>query len=83
MLFDSLEAKLLKLPCDLEIFPAHQAGRACGAGISGKPSSTLGFEKRWNPFLAMDREVFVRELTASMPARPAHMQQIVAMNIAA
>jgi hypothetical protein len=51
-------------------------------GLSGKPSSTIGFEKRWNPLLAMDRDAFVRELTANIPARPANMDQIVASNIA-
>ena len=83
MLFDSLGVKLLSLPSELEIYPGHQAGSACGAGLSGKPSSTIGFEKRWNPFLAMEREAFVRELTATIPPRPANMDQIVAMNIAA
>ena len=83
MLFDSLGAKLLSLPSELEIFPGHQAGSACGVGLSGKPSSTIGFEKRWNPLLAMDRVAFVSELTANIPARPANMDQIVASNIAA
>jgi hypothetical protein len=78
-----LGSKLLNLPADLEIFPGHQAGSACGVGLSGKPSSTIGFEKRWNPLLTMDRDAFVRELTADIPARPANMDQIVASNIAA
>ncbi|MDE2417757.1 MAG: MBL fold metallo-hydrolase [Burkholderiales bacterium] len=83
MLHQSLGEKLLSLPVELEIYPGHQAGSACGAGLSGKPNSTIGFEKRWNPFLAMDRETFVRELTGSIPARPADMDRIVAANIAA
>ena len=83
LLFDSLTQKLLTLPHDLEIFPGHQAGSACGAGLSGKPSSTIGFEKRSNPFLGMDRDTFVRELGASVPPRPANMDRILAANTAA
>lgn len=83
MLYDSLHAKLLNLPSELEIFPGHQAGSACGAGISGKPSSTIGFEKRWNVALSLDREAFIHELTSNIPPRPADMDRIVAANIAA
>jgi glyoxylase-like metal-dependent hydrolase (beta-lactamase superfamily II) len=45
-LHETLHAKLLSLPDEIEIFPGHQAGSACGVGLSGKPSSTLGFERR-------------------------------------
>ena len=82
-LHESLHNKLLTLPDDLEIYPGHQAGSVCGAGISGKPSSTLGFEKRWNPALSMDWEDFVVEVTRDIPPRPADMERIVAANIAA
>ena len=57
MIYDSLHERLLTLPNEVEIYPGHQAGSACGAGISGKPSSTIGFEKRFNPKLSMDRMV--------------------------
>jgi hydroxyacylglutathione hydrolase len=80
VLYDSLRAKLLVLPDDLEIFPGHQAGSACGAGLSGKPSSTLGFEKRWNPALSMDRAGFVDYLTQNIPPRPADMDAMVQAN---
>lgn len=82
-LYDSLQAKLMGLPADLEIYPGHQAGSVCGAGLSGKPSSTIGFEKRWNPALAMSRDQFVAEVTREIPPRPADMDRIVAANIAA
>ncbi|MFA7497006.1 MAG: MBL fold metallo-hydrolase [Acidithiobacillus sp.] len=80
-LYESLHQKLLKLPDDLEIFPGHAAGSVCGAGLSGKPSSTIGYEKRWDPYLSMDRETFIRELTAHIPEKPVEMARIVAFNL--
>jgi glyoxylase-like metal-dependent hydrolase (beta-lactamase superfamily II) len=82
-LYDSLHAKLLHLPNETEIFPGHQAGSVCGAGLSGKPSSTIGFEKRWNPGLAMGKDAFVEHLVSAIPPRPAEMDRMVAANIAA
>ncbi len=82
-LWESLQHKLLCLPNELEIYPGHQAGSACGAGLSGKPSSTIGFEKKFNPALSMDKAAFVREVTANIPPRPADMDRIVAANITA
>jgi hydroxyacylglutathione hydrolase len=81
VLYDSLHARLLSLPDEIEIFPGHQAGSACGVGLSGKPSSTLGFEKRWNPGLAMDKARFVTQLTADIPPPPAGMEDIVRFNL--
>jgi glyoxylase-like metal-dependent hydrolase (beta-lactamase superfamily II) len=82
MLFDTLHMHLLPLPDTLEIFPGHQAGSACGADLSGKPSSTLGFEKRWNPILSIrDREQFIERITQEIPPRPADMERILAANV--
>lgn len=82
-LFDSLRSKLLPLADETEIYPGHQAGSACGAGLSGKPSSTIGFEKRWNPALALtDRNAFIDYVLRNIPERPADMDRIVAANIA-
>ncbi|VVE50891.1 Zn-dependent hydrolase [Pandoraea cepalis] len=81
LLYESLHAKLLSLPDDIEIFPGHQAGSACGVGLSGKPSSTVGFEKRWNPALTMDKATFVDYLTTEIPPRPADMEAMVRFNL--
>jgi hydroxyacylglutathione hydrolase len=59
----SVHEKLLSLPPTVEIYPAHFAGSACGAGLSGKPSSTLAFEKQWNAMLSDGRDEFVRKLS--------------------
>jgi hydroxyacylglutathione hydrolase len=78
-LYDSIHEKLLTLPEDVEIFPAHFAGSACGAGMSGKPSSTLAFETRWNPLLSQTREDFISALL-DVPSKPDEMTRILAAN---
>lgn len=80
-LWHSLHDRLLSMPEELEVFPGHQAGSACGADISGKPSSTIGFEKRWNSLLALDKAVFTSTLTSTLLARPAEMDRLVAANL--
>lgn len=81
LLWRSLHERLLCLPDELEIFPGHQAGSVCGADISGKPSSTIGFEKRRNRLLSADRNEFVAAVIAAIPPRPADMARIVAHNL--
>ena len=76
----SLHEKLLRLPDDVEVYPAHYAGSACGAGLSGKPTSTIAAERRWNRLLSLSREDFVRELTGGMPDKPAGMADVVRFN---
>jgi hydroxyacylglutathione hydrolase len=80
-LHDSLHAKLLRLPVDLEIYPGHQAGSACGAGLSGKPASTIGFERRFNPMLTLPRNAFIEALVADIPPKQPGMDDIVAANL--
>ncbi len=79
-LYDSLQ-KLLALPDDLEIYPSHFAGSACGRAISGKPSSTIGFERRHNPALhPRSRAEFIDFMLADLPAAPAEHQRIRQIN---
>lgn len=78
-LHDSIHTKLLTLPSDLEVYPGHFSGSACGAGMSGKPSSTIAFEKRFNPLLSKPREEFIDAL-ADVPPKPAAMEEILRIN---
>jgi glyoxylase-like metal-dependent hydrolase (beta-lactamase superfamily II) len=78
-LYTSIHDRLLALPDDLEIYPGHFSGSLCGAGLSGKPSSTIAFERRWNPMLSLNREAFVAAL-ADVPAKPADMEKTLAAN---
>lgn len=75
-LYDSLYGRLLKLPDHLEVFPAHFGGSACGKGLSGKPGSTIGFERRFNPALQFSsRADFVRFVLADLPPQPAEFAE--------
>jgi hydroxyacylglutathione hydrolase len=80
-LFDSIHRRLLTLPLELEIYPGHQAGSACGVGLSGKPASTLAFEKRFNPVLSMTRDAFIDTVSGNVPPPPEDMARIVETNL--
>jgi hydroxyacylglutathione hydrolase len=70
-LHESLHSKIMTLPDHLEIFPAHFGGAACGKGLSGKPGSTIGFERRFNPALqAASRAEFVDFVLKDLPPQP-------------
>lgn len=75
----SIHDKLLTLPDNIEIYPGHFSGSVCGVGMSGKPSSTVGFEKRWNAMLSQSRDEFVETL-GEVPPKPANMEHILRVN---
>ncbi len=81
LLHDSLFNKLLTLPDHVEIFPGAQAGSVCGAGISGKPSSTIAYEKRFNTALVADKAEFVAAILADLPPQPENMAEILRYNV--
>lgn len=78
-LYVSIHDKLLTLPDDIEVYPGHFSGSVCGVGMSGKPSSTIGFEKRWNAMLSKSRDEFVEAL-GEVPPKPADMERILRVN---
>jgi hydroxyacylglutathione hydrolase len=72
---------LLGLGDHVEVWPAHIGGSLCGgAGLSGKSSSTIGYERLHNPLLQMDEQHFVKSLVGSIPVRPPNVERIVGLN---
>lgn len=80
-IFDSLK-RLDEHPATLEIWPGHTGGSLCGgAGMSRKPSTTLGFEQAANPTLRIaDQAAFVDELTSGLAPQPPNFQRIAKLN---
>lgn len=76
--FESVR-RLLELPDWVAVFPGHFEG-PCGKGMCGRPSTTIGFERLYNPLARLERGPFVSSLTKSVPARPLNMSVIEATN---
>ena len=81
-LFRSLNDKLLALPDDVEVWPGHLGGSMCGgSNMDSKISSTIGFERRHNPWLQIgDEQTFVTQSLSSLGPRPPNFRRIVELN---
>jgi glyoxylase-like metal-dependent hydrolase (beta-lactamase superfamily II)/rhodanese-related sulfurtransferase len=71
--------RLLRLPDWVAVFPGHFEG-PCGKGMCGRPSTTIGFERLYNPLARLERDDFVAEVLRGVPARPLNMTAIEATN---
>lgn len=81
LLYDSLHEKLLRLPDDTRIWPAHGAGSLCGRQMGSENSSTIGEQRRSNYALrARNCDDFVRLLTDNLPAAPEYFAQDANLN---
>jgi hydroxyacylglutathione hydrolase len=79
-LFHSLR-RIVELGDGVEVYPGHVAGSLCGKAMSSKASTTIGFERRFNPALAYDDVgLFVAESTGVSAPRPPNMERIVELN---
>lgn len=77
-------ARLRQLPDHLEILPGAFSGAVCGRGLSGKASSTIGFERRFNrAFAVIEEEPFVELMLREIPPRPDGAAEIRARNLGA
>lgn len=80
-LYHSIFHRLFALEDGVEVYPAHVAGSLCGRGMSEKTSSTIGFERKYNPATeARPLATFVADLNKDLPQRPPNMSNIVKRN---
>ena len=81
MLYDSLHGKLMALPDDSLVYPAHGAGSLCGKALSKETFSTIGEQRRANYALQpMSREAFIELVTADQPDAPAYFVYDAVLN---
>ena len=81
MLYDSLHQKLLALPSETRILPAHGAGSLCGKALGSESSSTIGIQRRVNYALQpMDKESFISLVLADQPDAPAYFTYDAILN---
>jgi hydroxyacylglutathione hydrolase len=80
-LYDSLHGKLLTLPDETRVFPAHGAGSACGKNLSTELTSTIGTQRRENyALLAPDRDTFIDLVTEGQPPAPGYFIHDATLN---
>jgi hydroxyacylglutathione hydrolase len=80
-LFHSLHQKILALPDDVAVYPTHGAGSFCTAAPGAERQTTIGQERRSNPFLELvTPEKLVEELARVMPSYPTYFHQMRAIN---
>jgi rhodanese-related sulfurtransferase len=80
-LYHSLHDKLLALPDECELYPAHGAGSLCGRAMGAKRRSTIGYERKHNPALTIDdKPEFIKSLTSDMPPAPDHFSRCSRIN---
>ncbi len=82
MLFESLRSKIMILPDDIIVYPAHGAGSACGKNMSKETTDLLGNQKKTNYALRADmsKDEFIKEVTDGLLPPPQYFAQNVAMN---
>ena len=81
MMYDTLHGKLLKLPDDVEVYPAHGAGSMCGKNMSKETSSTIGEQRKFNYALKpMSKDEFVTMMTADLPEAPLYFPKDAEIN---
>jgi hydroxyacylglutathione hydrolase len=78
-LYQSLR-RLVELGDGVEVYPGHVAGSLCGAAMSSKASTTIGFERRFNHALGESHDEFLAKAAGPQPPRPPNLEAIVELN---
>ncbi len=80
-LYESLHEKLLTLPDETLVYPAHGAGSMCGKNLSNDTVSTIGAQRATNSALQeMSREAFIEMVTSGQPSAPAYFGMVAQLN---
>ncbi|MCP1662893.1 MAG: MBL fold metallo-hydrolase [Methanocalculus sp. MSAO_Arc1] len=80
-LYENLHTKIMTLPDEVEVYPAHGMGSLCGRAMAAKRTSTIGYEKKYNYALNIaTKEEFIHALTSDMPAAPDHFARCSEIN---
>lgn len=81
MLYDSVQHKLMGLPDDVRVFPAHGAGSACGKNLSTEKQSTIGEQRRFNYAChPMSEDAFLEVVTEGQPSAPSYFVYNATLN---
>ena len=80
-LYSSLHEKLLPLGDHVLVYPAHGAGSVCGHSISGQEPTTIGYEKKTNPYLQLSKEDFIQKLVSEELVVPRYFRKMEEYNL--
>ena len=80
-LYISLHEKLLPLGDHVLVYPAHGAGSVCGHSISGQEPTTIGYEKKTNPYLQLGKEEFIQKVLNEELVVPRYFEKMEELNL--
>ncbi|AFL88507.1 Zn-dependent hydrolase, glyoxylase [Terriglobus roseus DSM 18391] len=79
-LYVSLQQRIASLPDGVQLFPGHGAGSLCGSGMSDRPESTLGYERKTNHLFQLSRPEFVETILSTVPPMPTYYPRMKQLN---
>jgi hydroxyacylglutathione hydrolase len=80
-LYSSLHQKLLPLGDHVLVYPAHGEGSVCGHGISNQEPTTIGYERKTNPYLQLEKTDFIRKAMQTKHVVPRYFRRMEELNL--